>query len=93
MDGDPEGRVGQLASPGEVAQHVIPAAIDVRDLALAGHMPGHVLRQHRCDLRLLAPRVEEILLIVEVTDELCVWMLAEHRLRVAGGTGQPRAGR
>jgi hypothetical protein len=46
VDGDTECSVRQLASAEEVAQHVIPAAIFIRDRALSWYMPDDVIRQH-----------------------------------------------
>jgi len=87
IDGDPEGRVGQLASPGEVAQHLVAAAIVVGDLAAAGYMPRDVVGQHGGYRCLIAAGVEEVLAIVEVSDELCMWMLPWHQVSLTGLTG------
>jgi hypothetical protein len=83
VDGDAECRVRQLASAEEVAQYVIPAAMFIRDRALTGHMPDDVIRQHRTRGVLLTARIEAILAVMKVADELRVWVLGEHHARVA----------
>ena len=75
---DSERRVGELASPGEVAQHLIPASVLARDRTVARHVPDHVVGEHRAHRLLVASAIEVILVIVEVADQLRVRMRISH---------------
>src|ERR1700716_27391 len=44
---DPERRVGQLASPGKITQHLIPALIIACDCIGTRHVPGRIFGEHR----------------------------------------------
>src|ERR1700719_1085208 len=75
---DTERSVAQLASSGEVAQHGLAPVVVACDRALAGHMPGHVVAEHRADGSLLCTCVEAILAFVELADESRVRMPLGH---------------
>jgi hypothetical protein len=46
-------------------------------------MPDDVIRQHHGREVLLTARIEAILAIMKVADQLRVWVLGEHRSRVS----------
>ena len=71
---DPERRVGQLASPGKITQHLIPALIIACDCTGTRHVPGHIFGEHRAYRLLIVPGVEAILAIMEIADELRIRM-------------------
>lgn len=80
---DTERCIAQLASSRKVAQHRLAPPVVACDRAVTGHMPGHVVAEHRSDGSLLCPCIEAILLFVELAHQPRVRMTIGHPHSIA----------
>src|SRR5438874_2339548 len=85
---DAKRRLRQLASCGEVAQDLIPAPIVAGYEAAPRHVPRDVLGKHRAHVLLAASRIEAILGLVELADQLGTQMHFDVPRSIATAAGQ-----